>query len=123
VADTPDPKWGGAGYRQAWYVGTLFLMHPVYSRQLRGSRYVVCPGTGELLDHLASQEDVKMPVCGKEDGGSVVAQSQDVMVLGYALKVGQLTYDCRYSTIHGMPVTGGRGFRGLKPLWYNGVPP
>ena len=20
-----------------------------------------------------------------------------------------------------MPVTGGRGFRGLKPLWYNGV--
>jgi hypothetical protein len=25
--------------------------------------------------------------------------------------------------MHGMPVTGGRGFRGLKPLWYNGVPP
>jgi len=42
--------------------------------------------------------------------------------LGYALKAGQLTYDCRYSTMHGMPVTGGRGFRGLKPLWYNGVP-
>jgi len=35
---------------------------------------------------------------------------------GYALKAGQLTYDCRYSTMHGMPVTGGRGFRGLKPL-------
>src|SRR5678815_5165394 len=31
--------------------------------------------------------------------------------------------DCRYSTMHGMPVTGSRGFRGLKPLWYNGVPP
>jgi hypothetical protein len=44
-------------------------------------------------------------------------------VSGYALKAGQLTYDCRYSTMHGMPVTGGRGFRGLKPLWYNGVPP
>jgi hypothetical protein len=43
--------------------------------------------------------------------------------VGYALKAGQLTHDCRYSTIHGMPVTGGRGFRGLKPLWYNGVPP
>ena len=42
---------------------------------------------------------------------------------GYALKAGQLTYDCRYSTMHGMPVTGGCGFRGLKPLWYNGVPP
>jgi cellulose biosynthesis protein BcsQ len=42
---------------------------------------------------------------------------------GYALKAGQCTYDCRYSTMHGMPVTGGRGFRGLKPLWYNGVPP
>jgi hypothetical protein len=30
---------------------------------------------------------------------------------GYLLKVGQLEYDCRYSTMHGMPVTGGRGFR------------
>jgi hypothetical protein len=27
------------------------------------------------------------------------------------------------SKMHGMPVTGGRGFRALKPLWYNGVPP
>ena len=42
---------------------------------------------------------------------------------GYPLKAGQLEYDCRYSTMHSMPVTGGRGFRGLKPLWYNGVPP
>jgi len=25
--------------------------------------------------------------------------------------------------MHGMPVTGGRGFRSLKPLWYKGVPP
>ena len=46
-----------------------------------------------------------------------------VAFFGYALKAGQLTYDCRYSTMHGMPVTGGRGFRGLKPLWYNSVPP
>jgi hypothetical protein len=44
-------------------------------------------------------------------------------IFGYPLKAGQLTYDCRYPTMHGMPVTGGRGFRGLKPLWYNGVPP
>jgi hypothetical protein len=44
-------------------------------------------------------------------------------LIGYPLKPGQLTYDCRYSTMHGMPVTGGHGFRGLKPLWYNGVPP
>jgi hypothetical protein len=42
---------------------------------------------------------------------------------GYLLKVGQLEYDCRYSKMHGMPVTGGRGFRSLKPLWYKGVPP
>ena len=41
----------------------------------------------------------------------------------YPLKAGQLEYDRRYSKMHGMPVTGGRGFRGLKPLWYNGVPP
>jgi hypothetical protein len=43
--------------------------------------------------------------------------------VGYPLKAGQLTYDCSYSIMHGMPVTGSRGFRGLKPLWYNGVPP
>jgi hypothetical protein len=43
--------------------------------------------------------------------------------MGYPLTAGQLTYDCRYSTMHSMPVTGGRGFRGLKPLWYNSVPP
>ena len=43
--------------------------------------------------------------------------------LGYPLKAGQLEYDCRYSKMHGMPVTGGRGFRGVKPLWYNSVPP
>ena len=42
---------------------------------------------------------------------------------GYPLKAGQLEYDCRYSKMHGMPVTGSRGFRGLKLLWYNGVPP
>ena len=43
--------------------------------------------------------------------------------IGYPLKAGQLEYDCHYSKMHGMPVTGGRSFRGLKPLWYNGVPP
>jgi hypothetical protein len=61
-------------------------------------------------------------------GKSPVANDGDARVElivgnGYALKAGQLTYDCRYSTMHGMPVTGGRGFRGLKPLWYNSVPP
>ena len=30
---------------------------------------------------------------------------------------------CDAVTMHGMPVTGGRGFRSLKPLWYKGVPP
>jgi hypothetical protein len=42
---------------------------------------------------------------------------------GYPFNAGQLEYECHYSKMHGMPVTGGRGFRGLKPLWYNGVPP
>ena len=46
----------------------------------------------------------------------------NVKVVGYPFKAGQLGYDCRYSKMHGMPVTGSRGFRGLKPLWYNGVP-
>jgi len=54
---------------------------------------------------------------------SVGSESDLSSPRGYALKAGQLTYDCRYSTMHGMPVTGGCGFRGLKPLWYNGVPP
>ena len=53
VADTPDPKWDGAWYWQARHAGTLFRLHPASSRQLRGSRYVVCSGTGELLYHLA----------------------------------------------------------------------
>ena len=79
VADTLDPKWGGVWYRQSAYAGTLFRMHPVRSRQLRGSRYVVCPGTEELRHHDASSEDAKMPACGKEGGGSVVAECRDVM--------------------------------------------
>ena len=79
VADPPDPTWEGAGYRPGAYGGTLFHRHPVDSRQLRGSRYVVCPGTGELLYHLTSEEDVKMPAYGKEGGGSVGAKCQDGM--------------------------------------------
>ena len=78
LADTPDPKGDGAGYRQSAYAGTLFPMHPVRSRQLRESQYVVCSGTEAVLS-LASQEDTKMPVCGQDDGGSVVAKCQDVM--------------------------------------------
>jgi signal transduction histidine kinase len=44
----------------------------------------------------------------------VFADRIQLQQVGYALKAGQLTYDCRYSTMHGMPVTGGRGFRSLK---------
>ena len=79
VAETPDPKWDGARYRQGCHGGTLFQRHPVYSRQLRGSRDVVCSGTGELLAHSAWQQDAKMPACGQEGGGSVVAKGQGVM--------------------------------------------
>src|SRR5215510_15593247 len=39
-------------------------------------------------------------------------------IMGYALKAGQLTYDCRHSTIHSMPVTGGRAVRASSsPVW------
>jgi len=69
-------------------------------------------GTGQEESQRVGEE--------RRRGGAVAVQ---VAFDGYALKAGQLTYDCRYSTMHGMPVTGGRGFRGLKPLWYNGVPP
>jgi hypothetical protein len=90
------------------------------------------------LDEVMSLAQAELVVLRKPDG-SVFALSPvddfDVEVellknnpefmafLGYPLKAGQLTYDCRYSTMHGMPVTGGRGFGGLKPLWYNSVPP
>jgi len=37
---------------------------------------------------------------------------------GYPFNAGQLEYDYRYSKTPGMPVTGGRGFRSLKPLWH-----
>ena len=47
----------------------------------------------------------------------------DSVLPGYLLKAGQLEYDCRYSKMHDMPVTGGRGFRSVKLLWYKGVPP
>ncbi len=80
VAETPDPKRDGAWYGQARHAGTLFRMHPASSRQLRGSRDVVCSGTGELLSHVAWRQDAKMPACGKEDGGSVVAECQGVML-------------------------------------------
>jgi hypothetical protein len=59
----------------------------------------------------------------RETSGGHGAPEAGVWAIGYPLKAGQLAYDCRYSTMHGMPVTGGRGFRGLKPLWYNSVPP
>src|SRR5215217_30716 len=64
---------------------------------------------------------LNQPLKGVIRGASIMGSA--TLVFGYALKAGQLTYDCHYSTMHGMPVTGGRGFRGLKPLWYNGVPP
>src|SRR4051812_7952458 len=51
-----------------------------------------------------------------DHGGLVLGQTKTETKSGYLLKVGQLEYDCRYSTMHGMPVTGGRGFRSLKPL-------
>ena len=79
VAETPDPKWEGAGEGWGCHIPPLFHMHPVDSRQLRGARDVVGAGTGELLDHLAWKQDAKMPACGQEGGGSVVAQCQGVM--------------------------------------------
>jgi hypothetical protein len=90
-------------------------------------------GLPEVLRPLAPRYEARHPgaVRPGEDLASLVpvpfvgvdAAHDDVIFQGYALKAGQLTYDCRHSTMHGMPVTGGRGFRGLKPLWYNGVPP
>jgi hypothetical protein len=64
----------------------------------------------------------------RDENGAGIDDERLVLIInadgreGYLLKAGQLEYDCRYSKMHGMPVTGGRGFRGLKPWWYNGVP-
>jgi hypothetical protein len=44
------------------------------------------------------------------------ALAHNTDIAGYPFNAGQLEYECHYSKMHGMPVTGGRGFRGLKPL-------
>ena len=120
---------------------------------LAGHGLTVLAGAGEDLDDLYQRLCAAVmtagpvavvnqrPMCvgidgleGSEHGHEVIPLDLAIPYLearghtgavayGYLLKAGQLTYDCRYSTMHGMPVTGGRGFRGLKPLWYNGVPP
>jgi hypothetical protein len=74
---------------------------------LGNSRVVeVCLSSGEIYPRL-----------------DLAALPTSTASMGYLLKAGQLEYDCRYSKMHGMPVTGGRGFRSVKLLWYKGVPP
>ena len=63
----------------------------------------------------------RVPTLGR--AGPLDLRPRGCLHLGYLLKAGQLEYDCRYSKMHGMPVTGGRGFRSVKLLWYKGVPP
>ena len=79
VADTPDPPWDGAWDPQGAYVGTLFQRHPGPQQAATGISIMSLFWTGELLYHLASEEDVNMPACGKEGGGSVGAECQDVL--------------------------------------------
>ena len=76
------------------------------------------------------QTETKLPTLEADIHALVQGQSQadpqlrsTLCYAGYPLKAGQLGYDCHYSKMHGMPVTSSRGFRGPKPLWYNGVPP
>ena len=60
-----------------------------------------------------------VPMTAPNDASSAprtLLNRRGVRAAGYLLKVGQLEYDCRYSKMHGMPVTSGRGFRSLKPL-------
>jgi hypothetical protein len=73
--------------------------------------------TEPMHERAAASATYKRPL------SSICTENRVKPQSGYPLKVGQLEYDCRYSTMHGMPVTGGRGFRSLKPLWYKGVPP
>src|SRR5712691_8032764 len=72
--------------------------------------------------HFASPE-VMQWIEAQADLSSVTGLTSNAVLQGYPLQAGQLEYDCRYAKMHGMPVTGGRGLRVLKPLWYNGVPP
>ena len=86
----------------------------------------------EAADNLRANSkltssDYFMPVLGvvflRHTANRFEAATRQIEDDGYPFKAGQLESDCRCSKMHGMPVTGGRGFRGLKPLWYNGVPP
>ena len=93
--------------------GKLYLI-PQYGQEGDIDRFFKEP----ILSEIGIEAGV---VDEKVDNVHFLAKT--VLAAGYALKAGQLTYDCHYSAMHGMPVTGGRGFRSLKPLWYNGVPP
>ena len=79
--------------------------------------------TGKLFGVSEQKLDLETPLVRTVDGQRIQVEVCTKEHRGYPLKAGQLEYDCRYSTMHGMPVTGGRGFRSLKPLWYKGVPP
>ena len=76
---TPGPKRYDVGCHHVPCDGTLLLIRPAQSRQLRVSRHVICTGTWELLSRFAWKQDAKMPACGQEDGGGVVAKGPLVM--------------------------------------------
>jgi hypothetical protein len=59
---------------------------------------------------------IKRPQGGTKPCHVAIHAMEPTGIPGYLLKAGQLEYDCRYSKMHGMRITDGRGFRSLKPL-------
>src|SRR4029453_1304446 len=84
-------------------------------------------GTRTKADVVCALTTAGVPAAPVNNVAEMVADPQvrarEMFVeLGYPLKAGQLTYDCRYSTMHGMPVTGGCGFWRPKPLLFTSAP-
>ena len=79
MVETPSPKGKVAGQAGEPSACRYPEAYPAYSRQLRVIESLA-NGTGELLNRCAWKQDAKMPVCGKADGGGVVAKCLAVMV-------------------------------------------
>jgi hypothetical protein len=73
------PKMGWRRFGWLWHQSKLFPIRSAYSRQLRVASVSRERNWGTPVPLHLSQKDTKMPVCGQEDGGGVVAKCLVVM--------------------------------------------
>ena len=78
VFETPDPKGKAAGELIWKRELALLLCPPGVEQAATGCVHFSVRNEGTLIP-LYSSRDASMPACGREDGGSVVAESPAVM--------------------------------------------